>query len=152
MVRAVFLLCGLVGIRYSICVGCAAAAAAAACLRWCRRISISIGLLLRSSQKKVAERCGGAQATHIRILTTVTRVSRTRYLICHSPCLLFCFFVFFSSAASSLTGTGELDSKELYRVVAGILPGDFEVRVHTSEVSGRYASCVVVVFSQSSSS
>lgn len=29
---------------------------------------------------------------------------------------------------------GEVDSKELFRMVAGMLPGDFEVRVHTSEV------------------
>ncbi|CAM9350679.1 unnamed protein product [Scytosiphon promiscuus] len=32
------------------------------------------------------------------------------------------------------SSSGEVDSRELYRVVAGILPGDFEVRVHTSEV------------------
>ncbi|CAM9289215.1 unnamed protein product [Ectocarpus sp. 8 AP-2014] len=37
-------------------------------------------------------------------------------------------------ATRSSSTSGEVDSKELYRVVAGILPGDFEVRVHASEV------------------
>eukprot|EP00903_Cladosiphon_okamuranus_P020548 g18860.t1 len=41
---------------------------------------------------------------------------------------------------SSSSSSGEVDSKELYRVVAGILPGDFEVRVHTSEVIVQVAS------------
>lgn len=41
---------------------------------------------------------------------------------------------------SSSSSSGEVDSKELYRAVAGILPGDFEVRVHTSEVIVQVAS------------
>lgn len=40
----------------------------------------------------------------------------------------------------SSSSSGEVDSRELYRVVAGILPGDFEVRVHSSEVIVRVAS------------
>lgn len=39
---------------------------------------------------------------------------------------------------------GELDSKELYRVVAGMLPGDFEVRVHSSEVCTVIGGCIFV--------
>ena len=35
---------------------------------------------------------------------------------------------------TSSTSKGEVDSKELYKVVAGMLPADFEVRLHTSEV------------------
>ena len=44
-------------------------------------------------------------------------------------CFFRPFFIF-----SSSTSSGEVDSKELYKVVAGMLPGDFEVRVHTSQV------------------
>lgn len=53
------------------------------------------------------------------------------------------FLCVFSSTSSD---SGEVDSKELYKVVAGILPGDFEVRVHTSQVS-IVVFCVVFFFS-----
>lgn len=44
------------------------------------------------------------------------------------------FFHSLRNPVRSSSTSGEVDSKELYRVVAGILPGDFEVRVHASEV------------------